>query len=629
MHKPEIESSSTPLMARLHCPVWLTMALLILVTVILYWPAVRHGFVNYDDNFYVTANVHIQYGLTGENLKWAFFNPVDNNWHPLTVLSHMLDCQLFGLNPWGHHLINVLLHALNTGLVFFLLRQLTGATWRSLMVAALFGWHPVHVESVAWVAERKDVLSTCFGLLSLIFYVRFAEQKGARSQQQGTSISLILVPYFWSLFFFALGLMSKAMLVTWPFVMLLLDYWPLERFKVQGSRFKVQRLILEKVPFLGLSVLMSVVTFVVQKRTVAVVSVENLPLGARGENALISYCRYLGKLFWPTDLAVFYPYAGAWPMAEVLLAGGLLLGITALCVVIRRHRPFLLVGWLWYIGTLVPVIGLVQVGEQSMADRYTYIPSLGVLILLIWGMYELTCRWRHQLLVLSVPASAAIVLCLGLTRQQLGYWKDSETLFRHALEVTKNNYLAHNNLGFTLLEKGQVDEAISQFQEAIRLNPDDAIANINLGIALHRKGQIDETIRQFREAIRLKPDFAEAYFNLGSALAEKNQIDEAISQFQEAIRFKPDYPDAHYNLGTTLLGKNRVDEAIDQFQAATRLKPDYAEAHNNLGIALYQKGQLDEATRQFQEAIRWKPDFAAARSNLARVLGQKNAPANQ
>ena len=528
-------------------PAWLVVVVLGLVTIGLYWPAMRYDFVNFDDPSYVTENPSVRGGLNWAGVKWAFCNPVNSNWHPLTVLSHMLDCQVFGLRPWGHHLSSVLLHAVNTALVFLLLFQMTGlrgngsprwssslpqpgtgsttmaatasvrqagALWRSAIVAVLFGWHPVHVESVAWVAERKDVLSTCFGLLTLIAYARYVEKSKVQSPKSKVWYGLALL-------LFALGLMSKAMLVTWPLVMLLLDWWPLKRFKVQGSGFRVRSLVWEKAPFFGLAVVASIVTFVVQKRGGVVMSFESLPLGARGGNALISYCRYLGKLFWPVDLAVFYPHPGYWPMGKVLLAGVLLLGITELCVVVRRRYPFMLIGWLWYVGTLVPVIGLVQVGDQAMADRYTYIPSLGVLILVIWGANELTRQWRHQLMILSVAGCGAIILCLGMTRRQLGYWQDSETLFRHALEVTKNNYLAHDNLGDILSQKGRTDEAISQFQEAIRLKPDDENAHYNLGAAFSHKGRTDGAINQFQEAIRLKPDDAEAHFDLGLILGQK------------------------------------------------------------------------------------------------------------
>jgi len=659
MRSPETKSNpaptraSAPVVARWCIPVWLMAALLALVTLALYWPAMGHDFV-YDDNLYVTMNVHVPKGLTLESVKWAFSNPVAANWHPLTMLSHMLDCQLFGLKPWGHHLTSALLHVVNTILVFLLLRRLTGATWRSLLVAALFGLHPLHVESVALVAERKDVLSTFFFLLTLLFYARFARGKKSGSNGQVASeaaiedasqrpSSIFHLPssssYYLALMFFALGLMSKPMLVTLPFVLLLLDYWPLKRvtcdeWRVTGSDLRQApsihqsinpplRLLLEKLPFFALAAVASIVTFMVQQHGGAMEMVQNLSFGARSSNALISYCRYLGKMSWPVDLAVFYPHPGHWPAGQVALAGGLLLGITVLLIVLRGRYPFMLMGWLWYCGTLVPVIGLVQVGGQAMADRYTYIPSLGVLILAIWGAYELTQRWRYQVVALSVAGGVAIVLCLGLTRQQLGYWQDSETLYRHALAVTENNYLAHNNLGNALLKKGQIDEGISQFQEAIRLKPDFANAHYNLGVAFNRKGQNDEAISQYQEAIRLAPDYAVTHNNLGATLMEKGRVDEAISQYQEAIRLAPDYADAYNNLGTAFDRKGQIAAASNQIREAIRLKPDFAEAYYSLGIALGQMGQIDEAINQYQEAIRLKPDYAEAHNNLGNALGRK------
>jgi Flp pilus assembly protein TadD len=589
---------SAPVLDGLRFRVWPMAALLALVTIVLYWPAMRCDFVNYDDDVFVTSNIHVQNGLTFENVKWAFINPVAANWHPLTMLSHMLDCQLFGLKPWGHHLTSVVLHALNAVLVFALLQQLTGAIWRSVLVAALFGLHPLHVESVAWVAERKDVLSVFFGLLSLGAYARYAEKSKVRSPKSKVFYSLALT-------FFACGLMAKPMLVTWPFVMLLLDYWPLKRassFKFSVSspgttpsstvNPQLAALVFEKLPFFGLAVAASIVTFVVQKQTGALTTGESIPLGMRGENALIAYCRYLGKLFWPTDLAVFYPRPGHWPLEQVLLSGVLIAGVTVLLIVKRARYPYMLMGWLWYCVTLVPVIGLVQAGEQAMADRYTYIPSVGVLIMAIWGAYELSRSWRYQVMALSVAGGAAIILCFGLTRRQLGHWQDSESLYRHAIEVTENNYLAHNNLGIVLMEKGQTDEAISQY----------------------------------REAIQLEPGFVYAHNNLGRALDQKGQTDEAISQFQEAIRLAPDDADAHNKLGVALNEEGRNDEAISQFQEAIRLAPDDADAHNNLGVAIIEKGKIDEAISQFQEALRLKPDYAEARDNLARALAMKNTP---
>jgi Flp pilus assembly protein TadD len=429
--------------------------------------------------------------------------------------------------------------------------------------------------------------------------------------------------------------MSKPMLVTWPFVMLLLDYWPLRRFELStlnspprqsevtaGQLSTILRLVREKIPFLVLAALSSVVTIVVQKHAGALAAGESLPLRARVGNALISYCRYLGKLFWPTELTA-YPHPGQWPLGKVLLAGGLILGVSVLLWVRRRRYPYLLMGWLWYCGTLVPVIGLVQTGGQALADRHTYIPSLGVLILATWGAYELARHWRHHGITLLVAGSVALVCCMALTWQQIGHWKDSETLFRHALEVTENNYIAHYNLGDALLKKSQTDAAISQYQEALRLKPDYAEAQNNLATALVEKGQIDDAIRQYQEVIRLKPDDADVHYNLGNALLKKGEIDEAISQLQAATRLKPDDADAHYNLGTALDKKGQLDPAISQYQEATRLKPDNAVAHNNLGNALVKRGQADEAISQFNEAIRLKPNEADTHYNLGIAFGRK------
>jgi protein O-mannosyl-transferase len=518
-----------------------------------------------------------------------------------------------------------------------LFRRLTGATWRSFFVAALFGWHPLRVESVAWVTERKDVLSACFGLLSLLFYAGYVEQSkvrlvGPKAGEGGSPRSKVF--YGLTLLFFALGLMSKAMLVTWPLVMLLLDWWPLQRissfkFSVSssGPASPVTRhpplltLVVEKLPFFVLAAVVSVATLVVQQRGGAVTPIENIPWGARSGNALISYCRYLRKLFWPADLAVFYPHPGYWPVAQVLLAGGLLLVVTLVCLTARRRHPFMLMGWLWYVGTLVPVIGLVQAGAVALADRFTYLPSLGILILVIWGAGELTRRRRYRGMVLSAAGGVAVLVCWGMTRHQLEYWQDSETLFRHALAVTENNSVAHNGIGNALFKKGQVNEAISQFQEAIRLKPGNAEAHNSFGAALFKQSRIDEAISQFQEAIRLKPRFAYAHYNLGTALGLKGQTDAAISQFQEALRLKPDFVEVHYRLGTAWGLKGRMEEAIHQYQEALRLKPDDAEAHCNLGTLLGMTGQTGAAIGQFQEAVRLDPDYAEAHCGLGTMLG--------
>ena len=640
-------------------PVWLMAAMLVLMTIALYWPATRCGFVNLDDNQYVMDNTHVTSGLTLANTRWAFRTGYAFNWHPITWLSHMMDCQLFGLKPWGHHLTNVLLHAVNTALVFLLLCSLTGALWRSVLVAALFGLHPVHVESVAWVAERKDVLSTCFGLLALLFYARYAQGRlrvapeiNAKTQRRKDAsrtqpwagaggrppveldpssaersatgiLSGKAVPsvanYSLALFFFACGLMSKPMLVTWPFVMLLLDYWPLCRILPQPLNPQPAtaqqlstfwKLVMEKIPFFVLAVVTSVVTFEVQKHGGAIVASENLLLGARGGNALVSYCRYLGKLFWPTDLAVFYPHPGYWPTVEVLLAGGLILGISVLLIVEGRRYPFLLMGWLWYCGTLVPAIGLVQVGEQAMADRYTYVPSLGMLILATWAVYELIRRWQHHVNVSSVAGAAVIVVCMALTRQELGHWKDSEALFRHALEVTENNHIAYDCLGSALAMKGQVDEAIIQFQAALCQKPDDAKAHSNLGNALTMKGQIDEAITQFQEALHLNPNDAEAHNNLGYLWAERGEnLEQAQEMLEQAVRLEPKNAAYLDSLGWVLFKLNHPREGLDYLlQAVENSSKPSAALYDHLGDAYATLNQREQAAEAWRQSLSVAPN---------------------
>ena len=626
--KPATESGLASSWIRQHGPALSIAVLLALATVATYWPATRCGFVNFDDDLYVTENHYVQSGVAWETVKWAFANPVASNWHPLMVLSHALDFELFGAKPWGHHLTSVLLHATNAALLFLLLRALTGALWRSATVAALFAWHPAHVESVAWVAERKDVLSAFFGLLALLFYVRYA--RGRSSSDGGTAEHRAFgLDYGLVFMFLAFGLMSKPMLVTWPFVMLLLDWWPLRRFAARGSRTSILRLILEKAPFLILVAAASIVTLLVQDRTSALALTDELPLAARAGNALVSCCRYLGKLLWPSNLAVFYPHPGHWPAGQVVLAASVLASITAVCLLLRRRHPFLLLGWLWYCGTLVPVLGLVQAGEQAMADRYTYLPSIGISLSSIWAVHELTRGWRHREAPLFLVGCLILGSCLAVTWRQLGYWKDSEALFRHALAATDHNYLAHNNLGAALNDPSQADEAAWQFREALRLKPGYARAHNNLGLTLLKKSQLDEAISQFRSAVRSKPDFASAHKNLGIALHREGRSEEAIAELQKTLELKPEYAEAHYNLGTILISRNRPVEAIAELQKAIWLRPNHAEAHNNLGIAFGMQGQTAAAITQFQEALRQKPDYREARHNLDHAAGLNHDPSGQ
>jgi tetratricopeptide (TPR) repeat protein len=635
----------TPVAAQPRWLGWLLAGLLTLGTLALYWPVTGFEFINYDDPLFVTANVHVQGGLNWAAAKWAFQPGQGDYWHPLTWLSLMLDASLFGQRAGGFHFTNLALHAANGVFVFFLLRLLTGVLWRSAVVAALFALHPLRVESVAWVTERKDVLSGCCGLLSLIFYARYALErtKGAEGgrQQPATrgpqpaprNLSHVfgLTSYAWtsyslSLLCLALGLMSKATLVTWPFVMLLLDYWPLQRFQLWSLRPAVSRLRLlvrEKLPFFFLSGIACLLTYLTEKGRRGVTDLVESQALLRVENAFVAYVRYLEKTFWPVRLAVPYVNPGHWSWLEV---GGSVVVVVSLCLAalwFGRRWPYLLVGWWWFWGTLIPVIGLTKGWGVFMGDRFTYVPSIGLLILVVWGVCEVTWGWRYQALALLVAGGAALGLCLTLSRQQITYWRDSETLFRHALEVTDKNYIAHNDLGVALRQIGQADEAIRQYQEALQLKADYAEAYNNLGVALSQKGQLDEAIRQYQEALRLKANYADARDNLGTALGQKGRTDEAIVQFREAVRLSPDHADAHNNLGVALRQIGQADEAIVQFQEAIRLRPDFADAHNNLGVALAMKGQTDEAIRQFQEALRFKPDYANARQNLDAAFAAK------
>ena len=589
-------------------------ALLFLLVGWTFFTATQNDFVSFDDPLYVTANGHVQQGLTWGTVRWAFCGVTAGLWHPLTLLSHLLDFQCYGLNPHGHHLTSVLIHAVNTILLFLVLRKTTQTTWRSFFVAALFGVHPLHVESVAWVAERKDVLSTLFWLLTMWAYTRYVEESKAQSPKSKVQYTLALV-------FFTLGLMSKPMLVTLPFVLLLLDYWPLGRWQ----RERIGRLIAEKLPFLLLSLMASAVTVLVQKGANTVVPLTILPLSARLENAFVSYARYLEKFFCPINLAVYYPHPGAWPLTTAIPAIVLCLAISLLVVLMRGRVPYLLTGWLWFVGTLVPVIGLVQVGEQAMADRYAYVPMVGLLICSVWGLHALRRCWQRLTFILPVLAAAVVVSSAILTREQVGWWKNSETLFRHAVAVTKDNYVAHDLLADALNRENRFDEAIEQLQAALNQRPDIAKLHYHLGRAFEGRRQWDQAIREYQEATKLNPYYIEAYNNLGMALGRKGLPDEAIHQFQRALQLAPDFNDLHYNLGNALARTGRLAEAAEQFREVLKLKPDDAAACNNLGIVLFRGKQVDEAIRQFQEALKLRPDYPEAQQNLAAALRQKAA----
>jgi tetratricopeptide (TPR) repeat protein len=615
---------------------------LVIAVLAVYWQVGNHEFVNYDDDQYVTENRHVQAGLTLESIAWAFTSTHASNWHPLTWLSHMLDCQIYGLNPPGHHFTSVFFHILNSILLFLVFKRMTGAFWKSAFVATLFALHPLHVESVAWAAERKDVLSTFFWMLTMGAYILYVENPGIKK-------------YLLFVLLFALGLMAKPMLITLPFVLLLLDYWPLGRFNKSSLALP---LVWEKTPLFVLAAASSVVTFFAQQRAVG--SLEAFPIIVRISNALVSYISYIVKMILPHNLAVLYPHPKDFPMWQVAGACLLLVFISFMAVKTFKRRPYFLIGWLWYLGTLVPVIGLVQVGSQAMADRYTYIPLTGIFIIIAWGVSDLAVGWRYRYKKEGLAAASAILLSILMvaTWFQVGHWTNSITLFKHAINVTVNNSVAYNNLGNALKNQGSVSEAIKHYTEALRIRPNYAKAHNNLGNALADQGKIPEAIRHYYEALRIKPDFAKAHYNLGNALADQGRISEAIKYYIEALLIRPKYADANYNLGNLLARQGRVNEAIGHYSEALRIKPDFAEAQSNLkkvsaflneideaiqsiqellevnpedprlhydlGTLYYKKGEFDKAIYQYQKSLSIQPDNPSTYYNIACMYSMKN-----
>ena len=595
--------------------------LLATATLVVFLPTARHDFVTYDDPDYVTTNPHVQSGLTRDAVVWAFRTGHSGNWHPLTWLSHMLDCQLYGLEPAGHHLTSLLFHALNTMLLYILLRRLTGAVWRSAFVAALFALHPLHVESVAWVSERKDVLSACFFFLTLWAYARFVEVQSLKSnvQSQGTrSTQHTTRFYLLSLSFFALGLMSKPMLVTLPCVLLLLDYWPLRRFELKTLDFRLKTLVpllREKWPFFLLSAGSCVATVLAQSRAMQPLS--NLSLSSRLANCLIAYARYLGKTLWPVNLATPYPYPAHWPLAEVLLAAALLAALTVAALCLSRRWPVAVTGWFWFLGMLVPAIGLVQVGEQSMADRYTYLPSIGLFMLLAWIASAAFTRWRLPKVVCGVAAAVVLLACAGKTREQLAYWQNSVVLFRHAVAVTKDNWLAWFNLGLVLDNQGHTDEALADYRKAVALQPNYVEALLNIGATLANRKQFTEAIPFFERALRQNPDSVDCHDNLGHALMEVGKPDAAIPHLRQVLQHRPNDVDALNSLADALAQAGQFAAAIPHLEASLRAKPDQPVAHYNLAMALAKLGRTDQAIEHLRATIRLQPNTPAALNGLA------------
>ncbi len=562
------------------------------ITWLVFGQTVRHDFVNFDDHVYVYDNPLVTRGLTINGIVGAFTHAHARNWHPLTTISHMLDCQLYGLNAGGHHFTNLALHTIAVLLLFRVLRVATGALWPSACVAALFAIHPLHVESVAWVSERKDVLSAVFFMLTLAAYVRYA-----RAPSPGR--------YFIVALMFTLGLMSKPMLVTVPFVFLLLDYWPLRRFdkvpllKSRGGivgwlNRRPNYLFLEKTPVLVLSGLSCLVTIRAQDSATGLL--EQLPFTWRLNNALLSYIEYLRQTFWPTRLAVFYPHPNnALSIWQITLATTFLLAISAMAILLRKKRPYVLAGWFWYVGMLVPVIGIVQIGEQGHADRYTNLPQIGLFLLIVWTAVDFSTAWRVRREYLWLVATATIAILSYGAVVQTSFWKNSEGLWNHTLSVTSNNDFAHNNLGFLYLRRGELDKAISHFKTALKIRSGNSETRYNLGTAL-------------------------VHTNLANALAREGRPEEAVRHYEEAIKLRPDYGDAYYNFGSMLFQQGRIDDAIAQWQKTLAMQPNDAGAHTSIGNAFLQKGWPDKAIAHYQKALEIDPREVNARNNMAWVL---------
>jgi Tfp pilus assembly protein PilF len=595
-------------------PDFLILVALAVLTLGIYAQVIGHQFITFDDDSYIKENPMVNRGVTLAGLAWAFTTFYKANWHPLTWIAHMIDSQLFGLNAGGHLLVSALIHVANTLLVFWFLLRATHARWPSALVAALFALHPLHVESVAWAAELKDTLSTLFGLLSLIAYVRYAQAPSSSR-------------YAWTAITLALGLLAKPMLVTWPFVMLLLDYWPLRRLSQSTSRknflVSIAPLLREKLPLFALVTASAVITSVAQSHGGAVRTFTDFPIALRLPNALVSYAKYLLLTFWPHDLAVCYPFAPTGiPTWQIIGAAFLLIGITAFCLFQRKIRPYLIVGWLWFLGTLVPVIGLVQVGWQTMADRYFYIPSIGFFIALVFGLADIA-KTRHVAPSLSAAIAGGVLLVLAtLTNAQIHLWSDSFTLFNHAVAVTPLNLPIEQSLGLAMGKSGRYDEAAAHFEKVLQIRPDFYDGLLNMGIMRFKQGRLLEAIEYCQAAIRSQPDAPKAHVQLAHARWKQNRDEAALEEMRRALQLAPKDADIQADFGLALELVGRIPEAIEQLHEALRLNPNNAEAHNNLGLALLASSNARESIPEFEAALRLKPELKVAADNLRRAQAQ-------
>ena len=608
LHKAALKSSSNPVkpaatlfdeQASKAGPKYAMWAVLTILTLAVFASTIAFDFVSVDDPGYVIENPYLKTFPSTGFFRWAFTTGYAFNWHPLTWISHALDVWIYGFHAGGHHTTNLLFHLINTILLFEVLRRMTRAYWRSAIVAALFAIHPLHVESVAWIAERKDVMSAFLFMLTVAAYMNYVKRRN-------------LHRYLMAAALLALGLMTKPMLVSLPIILLLLDYWPLGRITSSGTGQAVwsqaRHLALEKIPLMCVATVSCVVTFLVQRHGGAVMSFEYYSLGVRVKNAIVAYGLYLIKMIWPSRLAAFYPHKGdALPLWEVLFVGVILAAITVFVLLQARRRPYLLVGWLWYVVALVPVIGIVQVGTQAMADRYTYLPFIGIFIALTWGMAETNAARRISNTVLAFGLCVLVGILAIAAGFQVQHWRNSDALFRHALRATVNNAFAHYNLGVDLIKRGKVDEAEIHFREALRIEPRYAKANNNLGSLLARRGHTEEGISYFKAAIKNWPDFAEAYQNLATAFINLKRPEEAIPPLRRSIELQPGNPLDYFELGNAYRAIHNETAAILAYRQALALNTNLWDARVNLGNALLETAQYDMAVEEYTRAIQLKP----------------------
>ena len=588
--------------------------LLAIATIVAFEQVRLNDFVGYDDPFYVTENPNVN-NSQKQSVLWALTTTEVANWHPVTWLSHMLDCRLFGLEPAWHHITSLAFHIANTLLLFLVLKNMTSNVWPSVFVATAFALHPLHVESVAWISERKDVLSGFFWMLTLAAYLRYAQKP-------------VLSRYLAVFFALAVGLMAKPMLVTLPFVLLLLDYWPLGRFRgirenTKYPKCSTLRLIAEKAPLFGLVIISSIITYTVQQSAGAMNLLENFSVKLRIENAAVAYVRYIGKIFYPRSLAILYPHPlESLPAWQPIIALVILVVISGVIIFLARRARFLLVGWLWYVGTLIPVIGMVQVGNQAMADRYTYLPSIGIFIIVAWAGAELMKKYDFSKIVFAVFFAVIPVILVVCTRTQVKYWKNSLTLYEHALAVTKNNYIVHNNYAKALVQNGRDAEAVTHFKNAIEINPRYFRAHNGLGNIYLKQGKIEAALDHFNKALEISPDYYKALNNMAIVLKQQGKTKLALEKWKQALEVKPDYANAHHSLGLLMAETGKYDEAVEHFKAVLSSRPDWPEAHYNLASVYYRQGKPELCVEECARALRIKPDYLIARTTMAYTLAE-------